>query len=177
LKEFGEKAQAILRANPNARDVQSDWRRPVQTVRPFFSEDPARRVGVGRQDLAQALEFSFNGIAMGLFREGDVLLPMVARPVEEERARCRASRMSWSGAFGGSLHSELQVASVVETLWGRPLIKRRNRQRAVPCSESCGRTGRNAAAGVKDEIESIMLPPGYSLEWPGSIRFAEAVLR
>ena len=169
LKELSEKAQAILRANPNARDVQSDWRMPVQTIRPLFSEDPARRVGVGRQDLAQALEFNFNGITMGLFRESDVLLPIVARPVEEERASVQSIEdvMVWSPSAGAYIPM-LQVASGVETVWEDPMIKRQNRQKAVTVQANpVVGLAETLRREVKDEIEAIMLPSGYSLEWAG----------
>lgn len=178
LKELSEKAQAILRANPNARDVQSDWRMPVQTIRPLFSEDPARRVGVGRQDLAQALEFNFNGITMGLFREGDVLLPIVARPVEEERASVQSIEdvMVWSPSAGAYIPM-LQVASGVEIVWEEPLIKRQNRQKAVTVQANpVVGLAETLRREVKNEIEAIVLPSGYSLEWAGEYSdSAEAV--
>ncbi len=169
LKKIAEKAQAIMRANPNARDVQVNWRTPVQAVRPVFSEDPARRVGISRQDLAQALQFNFNGIAMGLFREGDVLLPIVARPVEEERASVQNMEdvQVWS-IPAGSYIPMLQVASGAEIVWEDPMIKRQNRQKAVTVQANpVVGLAETLRREVKDEIETIMLPSGYSLEWAG----------
>ena len=169
LKELSESALSIINRNPNARDVRTNWRTPVQTVRPLFSEDPARRVGVDRQDLSRALEFNFNGIAMGLFREGDVLLPIVARPVAEERASVRNMEdvMVWS-ASAGAYVPMFQVVSGLETVWEDPLIRRYNRRRAVTvqCNPVVGLadTLRRELAG---EIEAISLPAGYSMEWAG----------
>ncbi len=178
LKELAESAQSILRKNPNVRDIRTNWRHPLQTVRPLFSEIPARRAGVSRQDLARALQFTFDGVAVGLFREGDTLIPIVARAVEEERISITNIEdvQVWSGLSGGYLPMP-QVVSAVETVWEDPLIHRYNRRKAVTvqCNPVAGLadTLRNDLRG---EMEAIPLPPGYSMEWGGEYEDSEEAI-
>ncbi len=86
LAKLADQAGAIMRATPRARDVRCDWRRAVKVIRPRFSEEQARRAGVSRDDVAQALQWSCNGAQIGIYREHDELIPIMARPPAEERS-------------------------------------------------------------------------------------------
>ena len=71
--------------------VRSDWREREKVIRPDLLELQARRNGITRVEVAQALETSFEGRVVGFYREpGSAgagvfpqetrLLPIVARP-------------------------------------------------------------------------------------------------
>jgi multidrug efflux pump subunit AcrB len=169
LKELAAQAKAIMYDTPNTRDVRTDWRQPVLVIRPLFSENKARRVGGSRQDLAASLQWSFNGSTVGLFREGDDLIPIVSRPVAEERASVENLEdvQVWSG-MGGAYVPLQQLVSGIESVWEDPLIQRRNRQRTVTvqCNPVVG-LPETLRQQMKDRIEAIPLPPGYSMTWAG----------
>ena len=76
----------ILRADGGAKGIRIDSREPVPTLRPQFSEVQARLTGITRTDLGRTLEAAFSGQRIGVYREGDELLPIVARGPEAERA-------------------------------------------------------------------------------------------
>ena len=86
LRELASKAEAVLLDDPKAKAVRNEWLEMVKVVRPQMAEVPALRAGIERPDIARAFESAFEGTRVGVFKERDELLPIVARAPEEERA-------------------------------------------------------------------------------------------
>ncbi|MCX7002461.1 MAG: efflux RND transporter permease subunit [bacterium] len=169
LIKLAGQAEAIMRAMPQARDVRTDWRQEVKVIRPRIAEEQARRVGVSRDDLAQALQWSCNGAQIGTYREHDDLIPIMARPpvVERSSATQLDDVQIWSTAAGTFVPLR-QVVAALDTAWEAPLIQRRNRQRTVTvqCNPVTGLAS-SLLKSIKPQIEAIPLPPGYSFKWGG----------
>lgn len=169
LHDLSEKALAVFRNHPNTTDIRTDWRNTVCLIRPEFSETQARFAGVSRQDLSMALEWNFNGIPAGLYREKDELIPIVFRPPQKERESVSnlENVQVWS-SIKNTFIPIRQVVKEVKPSWEYPLIQRRNRLPTitVQCNPKKGLPDplRNALAA---EIESIPLETGYSMEWGG----------
>lgn len=169
LKGLAAQAEEVMRATPGTRDVRTDWRQPVFVIRPEFSETRARRAGSSRKDLADSLQWSFNGTPVGLYREGVELIPIVSRPVQEERASAEDLEdvQVWSSLAGAYVPLQ-QLVSGVNSVWEDPLVQRRDRQRTVTVQSNpvTGLTEPLRLA-MRDRIEAIPLPPGYTMEWAG----------
>ncbi len=86
LRILNNKAETILLNDPNARAVRNEWREKIKVVRPQMAETQARRAGIDRPELAQALESAFQGTKVGIYRERDELIPVLARAPTTERA-------------------------------------------------------------------------------------------
>ncbi len=180
LRGIGDRAMKILEDRANAICVRSDWREQVQVIRPQMLEQQARRNGLTRVDIARALEGSFEGRTVGLYREPghegagifpqeNRLLPIVARPPATEREDAGAinSLQIWSPAAGRMIPMA-QVTDGTEVVWENPVVARRDRLSTLTVHAD-PRTGLPSQLRdrVKDEIEAIELPPGYRLEWGG----------
>ncbi len=85
LRRLGKKAEDIILADPLSKGVRNEWRTMVKVLRPQMAEAQARRAGIGRPDLAQAIEAAVEGTQAGIYREKDELLPIIARTPEFER--------------------------------------------------------------------------------------------
>ena len=59
----------VLEDDGGAVCVRSDWRERVKVIRPDLLEFQARRNGITRVEVAQALETSFEGRVVGFYRE------------------------------------------------------------------------------------------------------------
>lgn len=180
LRELGDQALKILNDDGLAVCVRSDWRERVKAIRPDLLELQARRNGITRVEVAQALESSFEGRVVGFYREPGYagtgvfpqetrLLPIVARPPQAEREDVSMinSLQIWSPVAGRMIPLS-QVASDVEIGWEDPVVMRRDRfatltVHADPRSELPSQLFNR----VRSQIEQIELPPGYSLEWGG----------
>ncbi len=86
LRTLAGKAETILLSNPDARAVRNEWREKIKVVRPQMAETQARRAGIDRPELSQALESAFQGTKAGIYRERDELIPVLARAPTSERA-------------------------------------------------------------------------------------------
>ena len=86
LRSLAAQTMEILRADGGAKGIRIDGREPVPALRPQFSEVQARLTGITRTDLGRTLEAAFSGQRIGVYREGDELLPIMARGPEAERA-------------------------------------------------------------------------------------------
>ena len=182
LRTLADQAKAILYANPNAVDVLDDWRQRTPLIRPVIAEAQARNAGITRHQIAQALQSAFGGVQIGVFREGDKLLPIVARPPEVERSNVENLHdiQIWS-PFAGKAIPLSQVVLGFESRSENSIARRRDRVPTitVKCDPKEGEAGTLLRA-LRPQIEAIELPVGYSLEWGGEYensRDAQAALK
>ena len=180
LRQLGDQAVTILEDDGGTLGVRSDWREREKVIRPDLLELQARRNGITRVEVAQALETSFEGRVVGFYREpGSAgtgvypqetrLLPIVARPPLAERSDVAAihSLQIWSPVAGRMIPLN-QVTSGAEVVWEDPVVMRRDRFPTLTVHAD-PRSGLPSQLfnRVRSKIEQIELPPGYSFEWGG----------
>jgi multidrug efflux pump subunit AcrB len=137
---------------------------------PRFDETRARVAGITRNDVARALAFATVGVPIGLFRDADKVIPIIARAPAEERADVTAlgDRQVWSR----TQQRHVPMSQVVESFdfsGAENLIYRRDRVRTINVQANAPR-GRNPTRvfnELRAEVEAIPLPPGYRLVWGG----------
>jgi multidrug efflux pump subunit AcrB len=168
LRDLARRGEEILANSALAGPTQDDWRQRVQKVVPAYNQERARWAAISRGDLANSIKRSYDGLAIGLYREGDDLIPIVMRNVEAERLKV--------GNMGGvQIQPPLgletvpldQVTDSIQTQWEDPLIWRRDRRRTITVQSNPvpGVTFPTLRASVVAQFDKIELPPGYSLEW------------
>ncbi len=130
LRSLGNKAVNILRDDPNSKGVRDEWREQVKVLRPNLAEAQARQVGITRPILAQTIASAVEGTTVGVYREGDELLPIVARSPERERTDFDnlGAVQIWSPAAQRMIPMG-QVLTGFETVFENPHIWRRDRKR------------------------------------------------
>lgn len=182
LRLLADQAMKVFETDGGAKGVRHDWREGEKVMRPTLFESQARRNGLTRVDVAQALQTSLEGRVVGFYRDpghagtgtGDYpqetrLLPIVARPPFAERGDVASieSMQIWSPVAGRMIPLS-QVVSGVDIQWEAPVIMRRDRFPTITIhadprsglpSELFGR--------VRSAVEAIEMPPGYSLQWGG----------
>ena len=170
LRSLGEEAMARLRAEGNVRDLRTDWRNRALTLQPDIATERARTIGVTREDIGEALRFANEGLTVGLYREGDTLIPIVARAPQSERIEPDAlsDRLIWSPAQGAYVPMN-QVVEGFDLVARDTLIQRRDRVRTltVQANPLEGETAAAAFERFSAIVSSVELPRGYALEWGG----------
>jgi multidrug efflux pump subunit AcrB len=169
LRELAGKAKAIMRADPETKEVRDDWRAPVKVVRPVFNEQVGRQLGVSRENLAAALKYAFDGTQVGLYRDGERLLPILLRAPQLERTD--VDNIQDIQVWSPVLKQSVPVAQVVqgfETVWEDQVIGGRDRmQNIIASGNPKGPLAGPVFERLRPQIEAIELPPGYSLSWGG----------
>ncbi|MEJ2762458.1 efflux RND transporter permease subunit [Photobacterium sp. MCCC 1A19761] len=172
LRGLAKQVDAIMQADPGAFYIRHDWRERTKVLEPVFNESQARRYGITKQDVDDLLQMSFSGLAVGIYREGTNLMPIVARLPDNERVDVTSieGMKIWSPAVGGYVPLQ-QVIAGVNVRWEDPLIARKNRKRMLTIMADPDPLGEETAATVQARIqpaiEALDFPPGYALEWGG----------
>lgn len=172
LRKIGVRVQAIFEKEPLADSVRLSWGNREAVIVPEFLEEQARRLGVSRESLHQALLLNNQGQQVGVYREGSDLIPIIMRSREEQRFDIEnlTSINVWSEEQGRYV-SAGNVINAINTELRDPLIKRRNRERmlavyAEPMPLS-GETAASVLERIRPQVDALELPHGYSIEWGG----------
>ena len=155
LRRLGNRAMDILRDDPNSKGVRNEWREQVKVLRPRLAEAQARQLGITRTTLSETMASAVDGTRVGVYREGDELLPIVARSPERERTDFDnlGAVPIWSPAAQRMIPLG-QVVNGADTVFENPYIWRSDRARMLKIHAD-PREGFPAAllARVKSQIE------------------------
>jgi multidrug efflux pump subunit AcrB len=169
LRELSLKAQEIMHSTGNARSIRDNWRQAVKVLRPVLSEAQAKRAGITRPALANALNTFFNGTRIGVYRENDNLLPIILRPPAEERNHVHelGNVQVFSPTAGRMIPME-EVVSELRTEMDFGIIRSRNRMLTITAScDPVRGLPSELFAELRPLIEGVELPTGYFMEWGG----------
>jgi multidrug efflux pump subunit AcrB len=169
LRELASQVQAIYRADPDAKGIRTDWRQRVKLIRPVMAEEPANLNGIVRPDIANTLLEGFQGKQVGVYREGDLILPIMMRA--DERERSDVGNMNhlqiWSTTAQAMIPLR-QVVSGFETVFEDDIIQRRNRKPTIIVfADPDVGLATSLYSRVAPQVEALDLPPGFELEWGG----------
>jgi len=172
LRELAAEAEGIMHSHPNAFGIRQDWRERTMVVRPIIAQEQANQNQITRQMISATILQAFQGITVGVYREGDELLPIILRAPEFQRLNVSSIQnlQIWSPAAQRMIPVR-QVVNGFETVFEDDIIYRINRQRAiVTLADPRVGEGPPLLNDLRPQIEAIELPPGYRLEWWGEIR-------
>lgn len=169
LRSMAEETMGILHADGGAKGVRLDSREKVAVLRPQFSEAQARLAGITRSDLGRLLETTFSGRTIGVYRERDNLLPVIARSPQSERADPDSIQdLQIFSPVADAFIPVRQVVSGFAMETEDPIIMRRNRQPTITVhADQMSGLASTLRDRVAPQIEAIELPPGYQMEWGG----------
>ncbi|MCZ6799986.1 MAG: efflux RND transporter permease subunit [Nitrospirae bacterium] len=169
LRKLSTQALAIMNEDPNAKGIRTDWRQRVKVLQPILAKEQANLLGIQRKDVATAILEGFEGARVGVYREGDLLLPIILRAPEVERTNVESinNLQIWSPAAQKTIPLR-QVVSKFETTFEDEIIFRRDRKRTITVfADPISGPATVLFQRLKPKIEAIALPEGYELEWGG----------
>ncbi len=171
LRNLAEEVLSVLRDEPMAGAMQTDWRQKVPGIVPLYNQERARLAGVTRENLANATKRAYDGRTIGLYREQDELMPIILRHVEDRTSVASLDLLQVYPGLGLST-TPLPIAQVVdgvEMQWEETRIYRRDRRRTITVQANpiLGVTLPTLMQQVQAKVEAIEVPPGYKAEWGG----------
>ena len=172
LRRLADEAKAIMTADGGAISIKDDWRQPVSIIQPVYSSNKGRRLGISREDLSRSLLTNFSGRTVGVYREGDTLIPIIARAPESERldAESIGQIQIISPVTGAAVPLE-QVVDSINMAWRNSLLLREDRVWKIKAQSDpvAGDLASDLQGRVRPQINAIELPPGVKLEWGGEL--------
>lgn len=172
VRRLAERAHRIIDDEPLTKGVRLDWRQQVKIVEPVIAAEEADAAGITRPDVASALLSGFEGQRVGVFREGDELLPIIIRQPEPLRSDVASMQnmQIWAPAAATFIPLR-QVVSSFDTRFDDDIVMRMNRSRAITVhADPVGVPPSVVLRSIQPLVESLDFPPGYSVEWWGEHR-------
>ena len=170
LRTLADKAKLVMINDGGALSIKDDWRQPVSVIEPIYSESKARQAGVSREDLASALLTTYSGKYVGVYREGDDLLPIISRAPENERMNVEDMRniQVLSSATGVAVPIG-QVTDGFRTIWRDGQVRREDRVWTIKAQSDPypDELASELLTRIRPGIEAIERLDGYTLEWDG----------
>lgn len=156
----------IMRRNPKVMNARNEWGNKAMLVRAAYDPVKAGRLNLGKADLMTAVKSTNDGTPVGIYRDGDKQVPVLLRTVGGGQLSQAALEdlPVWNG------HNSAPLAQVTDSIgigWEWPLVKTYNRRlsMAAQCDVQPGHTMKEVHSEIRDEIERIGLPAGYSFFW------------
>ena len=170
LRDLTQQAMEIMYAEPKAQYIRNNWRQREKVSVPLYAEDRARFAGITRNQMSAALQLNFIGQNIGLYRERNNLIPIISRPILSDRNSIDDLYYStiWSNSAGRYVPIQ-QIVSGFATEWQDTVIYRKYGLRCMIAMAEpvIGATGPELLSRIRDKIEAIELPEGYTLQWGG----------
>lgn len=170
LRKLSNEVQHIMHQNPEAIDIRDDWRERVKIIEPLYSQEVARRTGVSRKDLSNALQLAYSGLNVGLYRDKDKLIPIYVRPPAQERLNIGNidEVPVWSPLLARNLPLG-QVVDGIRIAWADDIIRHKDLKRTITVScEPKNILASRLFDQIREKVlETVKLPAGYELQWGG----------
>ena len=169
LRDLEQRALAIFKADPDAKGSRGRWYERVKVIHPKLSEEQADAHGITTRSVAQSIRSTFEGEAIGVYRERDEVIPVLFRqpsPLKDDVANLRQIPI-WSPVA----QRYIPLANVVtglETEWSDRVVERRNRKRTLTVvTDPTNDSAPTLWGRLAPQIEALPFPPGYYVEWGG----------
>lgn len=173
LRQLAEQAKTIMAEEPGSIAVQDDWREKTPVLRPVIDEVAARRAGVDIVQISQAMNRAFTGERVGVYREQDKLIPIIARAPAVERSQ--PQDINNVQVYSPTAQKYLPVSQLVTDVkveWVDSILRRVDRFPTIMAQTDPlpGEQSDPLFNRLKPKVEAIELPPGYSMEWHGEYK-------
>lgn len=168
LRELAEQVKDVMRKNQYIENVRTDWRNKKLVYRPIINERNARRAGLTQTEVATSLQQAYNGTPVGLYRENNRMLTILSRAIAAERDSVNSiySVQLWSTPLKKFVNL-VQMVQGFEAEWNDAIVWRRDGTRTLTVQSDPLSNTAKVHNMIKDKIEAIPMPLGYSCEWGG----------
>lgn len=170
LREYEEKIVQIIKSEPRAKAIRSDWGNRVKVIKPVILDEKASLNGITRDDIANAILDKFEGRTVGVYREDKELIPIIFRDEKSQRDDIKQiENIQILSAVTNKMIPLRQLILSYETVFEDEIIYRFNRKRAITISAEpvLGTLTTELFDKVRSKIEAIPFEDGYHVEWYG----------
>jgi|SoiMethySBSTD1v2_1073268.scaffolds.fasta_scaffold00834_10 multidrug efflux pump len=167
LRRLAARVHGIFNAIPMAARVRDDWGVESFEVKLATDPDRANLVGVSNLDVAAAAAAGLSGSRVGVLRDRDKQIPIVAKLRMDERAQLDDVRSLYVYANNGTRKVPLESVSSVAYGTKTEKLRRRGQFRTITVSAfpAEGYLPSEVLIAARPELDTLTseLPPGYKL--------------
>jgi multidrug efflux pump subunit AcrB len=172
LRAIADRVEAVLRASPMMRTVNTDWGAPVPTLHFSLDQNRLQAVGLTSSDVARQLQFLLSGLPVTTVREDIRAVQVVGRAAGETRLDpAKIADFTLVGAAGQRI--PLSQIGDVQVKMEDPLLRRRDRTPTITVRGDIADSLQppDVSTALNKALQPIIvtLPSGYRIELAGSI--------
>ncbi len=166
LDSLTQAAMEIMRKNSKTLNVRNEWGNRAMMIRADYNPLKAGMLNIKRSDMMNAVKSINDGTAVGVYRDGENKVPVLLHTVNDGNfSQDRLEDlMVWNGVHSAPL---AQLTDSVSLEWEFPLVRTYNRElsMAAQCDVKPGHTMKEVHSEIREEIENMKLPQGYTFFW------------
>jgi multidrug efflux pump subunit AcrB len=171
LRGIATQTMDILRNSPGIAVMRDDWSPDSPQLKIQIDPDRANVVGITNADVANSTAAAISGAQVGLLKEGNKSIPIVARLRPEERAQLGQIENLYVYSSQQSTRVPLLSVSTVRNILETGRIRRREHFRTISvlCFPAPGVLASEVLGPAQSRLLALQknLPPGYQLEIAG----------
>lgn len=171
LDSLTQVAIGIMRQNPKVADARNEWGNMTMMIRPVYDPVKAGAVGITKSSMMESVKSIGDGLGVGVYRDNEKQVPVLLKSDVDSitDADALGNFAVWNGDRSAPLS---QVTQQIETTWEYPQIRTYNRQlsMAAMCGVHEGYTMAEVHGEIRDAIEKIELPDGYTFFWDSQFK-------
>lgn len=156
----------IMRRNPKVADARNEWGNMTMVIRPVYDPVKAGVLGITKAQMMESVKSISDGTRVGVYRDGEKKVPVLLKSegVDITDVRSLGNFSAWNGEHSAPLS---QVTERIESVWEWSQIRTYNRQlsMAAMCGVKPGHTMAEVHGEIREEIEAMELPEGYTFFW------------
>jgi multidrug efflux pump len=171
LRGIATQAMDVLRQSPGIAVMRDDWSPDSPQVKIQIDPDRANVVGISNADVANSTAAAISGASVGLFKEGNKNIPIVARLRGQERAQLGQIENLYVYSSQQNTRVPLLSVAAVRNVLETGRIRRREHFRTISvlCFPAPGVLASEVLGPAQSKLNDLKknLPPGYQLEIGG----------
>ncbi|WP_010247987.1 efflux RND transporter permease subunit [Pantoea agglomerans] len=172
LRAIADRVEAVLRASPMMRTVNTDWGAPVPTLHFSLDQNRLQAVGLTSSDVARQLQFLLSGVPVTTVREDIRAVQVVGRAAGQTRLDpAKIADFTLVGAAGQRI--PLSQIGDVQVKMEDPVLRRRDRTPTITVRGDIADSLEppDVSTALNKALQPIIatLPTGYRIELAGSI--------
>ncbi|MHB8158439.1 MAG: efflux RND transporter permease subunit, partial [Desulfocucumaceae bacterium] len=170
LQPLAERVKQIVMDTPGAADVDSTWRIGQPELQAEINRQAADYYGLTVKEIASAVRMAVDGEVSTAFREGGRETDL--RVLVAGANRYDVSQLGEVGIMNGRGQIiPLRQLADLKVRKGPTEIMRFNRQRLITIKANlAGRPLGEVMQDIQEEINSLVLPPGFDISYQGETR-------
>jgi cobalt-zinc-cadmium resistance protein CzcA len=174
LRKHAEYVASALQGIPGATDVKVEQVSGIPRIRIIVDREQIARYGINADEVLTYVQTARAGQHVGTIFEGERRFALVVRLTDQSSASPAALRNLLVPTPHGELVPLSRIAEVVVDEGPAQISRENNHRRIVVEANIRGRDlGGFMAEAQKTIRESVVLPPGYYLEWGGQFEHLE----
>lgn len=166
LDSLTNKAIVIMKKNPKVLNARNEWGNMAMMIKIGYDPIKAGRLNMGRSDMMKAVKSINDGTPIGVYRDNENKVPVLLRT--DDAGTWTSDKLEDMPVWNGNSSAPLAQASKdIDIAWEYPLVRTYNRRlsMAAQCDVKKGYTMKEVHSEIREEIENMKLPEGYTFFW------------